>query len=69
MTLKHLPTGCPISIPDPAARKHALENARLDLWDRILVAQEQITAIGHEIDLCDMEINEAKAVAAVGVMQ
>jgi hypothetical protein len=55
---KYLPTGCPISIPDPAARKRSLEDVRINLRDRILTTQEQIALIGHEIDLCDQLINE-----------
>ena len=64
---KYLPTGCPISIPDPKVRKHVLEDVRLNVWDRIIIAQEQIAAINNEIDLCDMEINEAREMAALGI--
>ena len=64
---KYLPTGCPISIPDPNARKHVLEDVRLNVWDRILIAQEQVAAINHEIDLCDMEINEARAMEELNI--
>jgi hypothetical protein len=65
--LNYLPTGCPASIPEPAARKTAMEKARLRLWDRILIAQEQVAAINHEIDLCDMEINEARAMEELNI--
>jgi hypothetical protein len=64
---KYLPTGCPISIPDPKARKHVLEDVRLNVWDPIIIAQEQLAAINHEIDLCDMEITEARELEALGV--
>jgi len=62
---KYLPTGCPISIPDPVARKRVFEDVRINLWDRILVAQEQVAAIGLEIDLCDIEINEAREISTL----
>jgi len=64
-TPKYLPAGCPISIPDPKARKHVLEDVRINVWDRILIALEQVAAINHEIDICDMEINEARETADV----
>ena len=64
-TPKYLPAGCPISIPDPKARKHVLEDVRVNVWDRILTGLEQVAAINHEIDICDMEINEARETADV----
>jgi hypothetical protein len=64
---KHLPTGCPNSIPDPAKRKASLERVRLDLWDRILQAEDEIGTITHEIDLCDQALNEARECAAMGI--
>jgi hypothetical protein len=44
-----------------------LEDVRLNVWDRIIIAQEQIAAINHEIDLCDMEINEARAMEELNI--
>jgi hypothetical protein len=68
MTPAHLPTGCPNSIPDQARRKASLERVRLDLWDRILQAEDEIGTITHEIDLCDQALNEAREVAALAAM-
>ena len=53
-TPKYLPTGCPISIPDPVKRKASHERTRLDLYDRILIALDEIHTLEHEIDLCDI---------------
>lgn len=65
--MKYLPTGCPISIPDPAARKAAMEKARLRLYDNILVALDEIQTYEHEIDLCDILINEARTMEELGI--
>ena len=64
---KYLPAGCPISIPDPVKRKASHERTRLDLYDRILIALDEIHTLEHEIDLCDMEINEARELEALGI--
>ena len=66
-TPKYLPTGCPISIPDPVKRKASHERTRLDLYDRILIALDEIHTLEHEIDLCDICINEARELAALGI--
>jgi len=65
--LNYLPTGCPASIPEPAARKTAMEKARLRLWDNILEALDRVAALEHEIDLCDQLINEAREMEALGI--
>ena len=64
---KYLPTGCPISIPDPVKRKASHERTRLDLYDRILIALDEIHTLEHEIDLCDILINEARTMDALGI--
>ena len=66
-TPKYLPTGCPISIPDPAKRRASHERTRLDLYDRILIALDEIHTLEHEIDLCDILINEARTMDALGI--
>ena len=65
--MNYLPTGCPASIPEPAARKTAMEKARLRLWDNILEALDRVAALEHEIDLCDQLINEAREMEALGI--
>jgi len=65
--LKYLPTGCPISIPDPVKRKASHERTRLDLYDRILIALDEIHTLEHEIDLCDILINEARTMEELNI--
>lgn len=59
---KHLPTGCPNSIPDPAKRLQALVNARASLRDRILQAQDEIGIIDEEIAQCSASVKRAQVV-------
>jgi hypothetical protein len=67
--MNYLPTGCPISIPDPAARKAAMERARLRLYDNILAALDEIQTYEYEIDLCDQELNEVRELAAIAAAE
>ncbi len=60
--MRHLPTGCPNSIPDPIKRLQALVNARASLRSRILQAEDEIGIIDDEIAKCSESVKEARAV-------
>jgi hypothetical protein len=54
-----------VDIRDPERRKTRLEKTRLDLQVRILDVLEQIDLLNHEIEQCDIDLNEQREIAAL----
>ena len=59
------PAACTADIRDPERRKTRLEKTRLDLQVRILEVLEQIDLLNHEIEQCDIDLNEQREIAAL----